>query len=87
MRPHEYVEGLKILKRKVRRWKPRAIAFIGVTLYRAVAGVRASVPVALGEQPEKFEGARVFVVPNPSGRNANFTYDEMLIAFRRLRER
>jgi G:T/U-mismatch repair DNA glycosylase len=31
-------------------------------------------------------GAAVFVVPNPSGRNANFTYDEMLQAFRALRQ-
>jgi len=30
-------------------------------------------------------GARVFVLPNPSGRNANFSYGEMLTAFRALR--
>jgi len=28
----------------------------------------------------------VFVLPNPSGRNANYTYAEMLDAFRRLRD-
>jgi len=27
----------------------------------------------------------VFVLPNPSGRNANFMYAEMLAAFRALR--
>jgi hypothetical protein len=27
------------------------------------------------------------VLPNPSGRNANFSYDEMLAAFRLLRRR
>jgi len=27
----------------------------------------------------------VFVLPNPSGRNANFSYVEMLRAFRRLK--
>ena len=31
-------------------------------------------------------GARVFVLPNPSGRNANYTYAEMLGAFRQLRD-
>jgi TDG/mug DNA glycosylase family protein len=40
--------------------------------------------LALGLQPELFEGARVFVLPNPSGRNANFSYREMLDAFRSL---
>jgi hypothetical protein len=31
-------------------------------------------------------GARIFVLPNPSGRNANFSYAEMLAAFRGLKE-
>ena len=41
-------------------------------------------PVTLGPQQNTFEGARVFVLPNPSGRNANFSYAEMLAAFRTL---
>jgi G:T/U-mismatch repair DNA glycosylase len=38
----------------------------------------------LGLQARRFEGARVFVLPNPSGRNANFSYAEMLAAYRAL---
>ena len=38
----------------------------------------------LGLRPETIHGARRFVVPNPSGRNANFSYAEMLSAFRVL---
>jgi len=83
--PEEYIEGARRLGRKVRRVKPEVVAFIGVTLYRAVFGRRPSQPVALGLQPERLEGAAVFVLPNPSGRNANFSYAEMLAAFRRLR--
>ena len=82
-----YVTGERVLRRKVRRRKPRVVAFVGVTLYRAV--FRASVgstPIALGFQGEHFEGARVFVLPNPSGRNANFTYAEMLRRFARWRK-
>ena len=41
--------------------------------------------LALGLQPETLEGARVFVLPNPSGRNANFSYLEMLAAFSSLK--
>jgi TDG/mug DNA glycosylase family protein len=78
----EYVAGLRALRRKVRRHKPAIVAFVGVSLYRFVFGVKG--PVRLGEQAESFEGARVFVVPNPSGRNANFSYAEMLRGFRRL---
>lgn len=40
---------------------------------------------AIGPQPHVVHGARVFVLPNPSGRNANFSYPEMLDAFKALR--
>jgi double-stranded uracil-DNA glycosylase len=85
LRPAEYVAGAKILRRKVRRLKPELVAFIGVTLFRSVFGRRVGERVAVGLQPELFEGARVFVLPNPSGRNANFSYGEMLDAFAQLR--
>jgi TDG/mug DNA glycosylase family protein len=85
LRPEEYVAGAKILRRKIRRVKPEMVAFVGVTLFRSVFGRRTGEPVALGPQEERIEGARVFVLPNPSGRNANFSYREMLDAFARLR--
>ena len=85
IRPQEYVAGLRTLRRKVRRWRPEVVAFVGVTLFRMVVGRRAGEPVVLGLQSERFERARVFVLPNPSGRNANFTYAEMLASFRALK--
>jgi TDG/mug DNA glycosylase family protein len=85
LRPEEYVAGARALRRKVRRWQPEIVAFVGVTLFRVVFGRRPGQAVALGLQPERFEGARVFVLPNPSGRNANFSYREMLAAFTQLR--
>jgi TDG/mug DNA glycosylase family protein len=85
LRPGEYVAGLRVLRRKVRRWRPRKIVFLGVTLFRVVFGYRAGQPVSLGRQQETFEGAEVFVLPNPSGRNANYSYAEMLEAFSDLR--
>ncbi len=84
LRPEEYVAGLKILRRKVRRFAPDIVAFVGVTLFRFVFGTRSGVPVTLGLQDETFEGSTVFVLPNPSGRNAHFSYSEMLAAFRGL---
>ena len=55
---------------------------MGVSLYRVIFNKQG--PVACGLQEETFEGAQVFVLPNPSGRNANFTYPQMLAAFRAL---
>lgn len=85
LKADEYVAGARRLRQKVRRWKPRVVAFVGVTLYRSVYDRRPSQPVVLGLQPDAFENARVFVLPNPSGRNANFSYEEMLAAFKKLR--
>jgi TDG/mug DNA glycosylase family protein len=82
LRPVEYLAGAKALRRKVRRFKPAIVAFIGVSLYRSIFQKKG--PVKLGPQRDTFEGAEVFVLPNPSGRNANFTYAEMLAAFRTL---
>lgn len=81
----ECTAGIEVLRAKVRRFKPEIVAFVGVSLYRWVFGVTG--PVTLGRHSEPFEGAEVFVLPNPSGRNANFSYPEMLAAFRALRRR
>jgi TDG/mug DNA glycosylase family protein len=86
LRREEYVAGATALRRKIRRVKPEVVAFVGVTLFRVVFNRRAGEPVTLGPQPELLEGARVFVLPNPSGRNANFSYREMLAAFKQLRK-
>jgi double-stranded uracil-DNA glycosylase len=87
LRPEEFIAGARSLRRKVRRWKPEVVAFVGVTVYRAVSAgpaKRGADPLPIGLQAEPFEGARVFVLPNPSGRNANFTYAQMLDAYRAL---
>jgi TDG/mug DNA glycosylase family protein len=84
LRPEEYLAGARTLRRKIRRVKPEVVAFIGVTLFRSVFDRRAG-PVALGRQEKLLEGARVFVLPNPSGRNAHYSYADMLRAFAQLR--
>ncbi|MDP3717542.1 MAG: mismatch-specific DNA-glycosylase [Acidobacteriota bacterium] len=84
--PAEYVDGRLRLRRKVLRFKPPVIAMVGVTVFRAMFPERKD-KVTLGPQPERIGDTEVFVLPNPSGRNANFTYAEMLAAFRALRKR
>ena len=84
LRVDEYLVGARVLRRKVRTWKPPVMALVGVTLYRSLFPKAARTrPVGLRDEP--FEGARVFVLPNPSGRNANYSYKEMLEAFTELR--
>jgi double-stranded uracil-DNA glycosylase len=85
LRADEYVAGARTLRRKVRRWQPEVVVFVGLTLSRAVFSRRPAETVVPGLQRETLEGARVFVLPNPSGRNAHFPYAKMLDAFRSLR--
>jgi len=79
----EYASGRRALLRKIRRHKPAVVALVGVTVYRALFRPAAGESV-LGPRPERLEDVPVFVLPNPSGRNANFTYKEMLGWYKRL---
>jgi TDG/mug DNA glycosylase family protein len=82
----EFVAGCATLRRKIQRYKPAIVALVGVTVFRALfPNSRAA--VTLGPQNERLSNASVFVLPNPSGRNANYTYDEMRRAFRALARR
>ena len=91
--PAEYVAGWTILERKIRKFRPSVVALVGVTVWRAILPLLAVDDAqrrALGRspcpgpQPVTIHGARIHVLPNPSGRNVNFSYAEMLTAFRRL---
>lgn len=90
LHPAEYVQGWKTLERKIRRYRPAYVALVGVTLYREIqsfldgAQGRHARRIQPGPQGRTIHGARIFVLPNPSGRNANFSYAEMLRAFRAL---
>jgi TDG/mug DNA glycosylase family protein len=85
LKPQEYVAARNTLLRKIHRHKPAIVALVGVTLFRSLFREHRGRPVTLGLQPETIAGADVFVLPNPSGRNANFSYAEMLEAFTALR--
>jgi double-stranded uracil-DNA glycosylase len=91
LRPEEYRHGARVLMRKIEKFKPEILAVVGVTVYRALLTSLGNTqaarrPIGLGRQkPPAAIPAKVFVLPNPSGRNANYSYDEMLAAFRTLR--
>jgi TDG/mug DNA glycosylase family protein len=84
LRPEEYAAGRVRLRAKVHRYKPEIVAFIGVTVYRAMfPDVKG--PVTMGLQQQRIGESRVFVLPNTSGRNAHYSFDAMLAAFTSLR--
>jgi TDG/mug DNA glycosylase family protein len=81
----EIDRGRRVLARKCGRLRPRVVAFVGLSLYQMYFRLpRSGGP---GEKHETIAGARVFVVPNPSGLNANFPgFQSKLVWFRALRD-
>ena len=92
LRRDEYEAGARVLIAKIQKFRPDIVAVVGVTVYRALLlslgdkqATKRRVEFGFQEPPLPFP-ARLFVLPNPSGRNANYSYDEMLAAYRDLRQ-
>lgn len=69
----ELLAGGRRLAAKVLRFHPRWLAVLGLGAYRTAFGHPRAV---VGPQPETIGGARVWVLPNPSGLNANYKPDD-----------
>jgi len=78
----EFPEGGRRLAAKVRRYRPACVAVLGVTAYRAAFGRKQAAP---GPQPETLAGARLWVLPNPSGLNAHYQIADLGLLFAELR--
>ena len=78
----EFHEAAEELERKLRRYIPRNVAFLGKPAFAAIFRQRS---VEWGRQSIKFGGAEVWVLPNPSGLNRAFRLGELVSAYRELR--
>jgi TDG/mug DNA glycosylase family protein len=78
----ELLAGGRAFARKVRKYRPRAVAILGVSAYRLAFR---SPQAVVGAQPERMAGASVWVLPNPSGLNAHFTPSTLARLFRKFR--
>ncbi|HEX8129921.1 MAG TPA: G/U mismatch-specific DNA glycosylase [Pyrinomonadaceae bacterium] len=80
--PEEYVKGGRKLTARVRRYRPRFLAVLGVGAYRTAFD---RPKAALGLQPETIGETSVWVLPNPSGLNAHYQPKDLARMFRELR--
>jgi double-stranded uracil-DNA glycosylase len=79
----ELIEGGARLAARVRRYRPRFLAVLGIGAYRsAFAKPRA----ALGLQEEKIGSTRIWILPNPSGLNAHYRAADLARLYRELGE-
>ena len=78
----EIIAGGKLLLNKVKRYRPRFLAVLGIGVYRvALARPKAG----LGLQEEMIGRTKVWVLPNPSGLNAHFQIHSLAALFRELK--
>jgi TDG/mug DNA glycosylase family protein len=78
----ELIEGGRRLAEKVERYHPRWLAVLGLGAYRTAF---AKPKATFGAQEETIGGARVWVLPNPSGLNANYKPQDFGRLFGELR--
>ena len=80
---HEFIAAAADFEQKILRHAPRFVAFLGKAAYCALSGQR---DIAWGLQPNTFGNAKVWVLPNPSGRNLAFSLDQLVAAYRQLHQ-
>jgi len=80
--PEEYVEGGKRLAALVERFRPRVVAFLGIGAYRAAFGRKKA---TLRLQPEAIGHSALWVLPSPSGLNANHQLPDLVRLFDELK--
>jgi TDG/mug DNA glycosylase family protein len=82
LEPEEFIAGGRTLARKAGRYRPKVVAFLGITAYRAAFGRPEAV---VGPQEETMVASRVWVLPNPSGLNAHYRLERLGELFAELR--
>jgi TDG/mug DNA glycosylase family protein len=78
----ELVAGGRLLRTKVRRYRPAWLAVLGIGAYRSAFD---AADAAIGEQPDQIGATRIWVLPNPSGLNARFPIGDLAAQFATLR--
>ena len=69
----EIKAGRELLAAKIEEYKPKCLAFLGITAYRiAFAQPKAKV----GPQSD-WQSTQVWALPNPSGLNAHYQVDDL----------
>jgi double-stranded uracil-DNA glycosylase len=79
----EIVAGGERLRAKVFRYRPQVLAVLGVGAYRTAFNQPKAV---VGRQEDRIGDTVLWVLPNPSGLNANYQVPALARLFRELRD-
>jgi TDG/mug DNA glycosylase family protein len=75
--------GARALERKVRRYRPKVLAPLGLTVYRTGWD---HPKATVGLQKESIADTRIWLLPNTSGLNAHYQLENLAAMFAELRE-
>jgi TDG/mug DNA glycosylase family protein len=78
----ELLNGAAGLIAKVALYRPRKVAFLGISTYRVAFG---RPEASIGRQEDGIADSEVWVLPNPSGLNAHYQLPALVEAYRALR--
>lgn len=78
----EYVEGGRVLVKKLEKFKPQVLAVLGLGAYRTAFN---KPKAKLGPQTEMFGNTRVWLLPNPSGLNAHYSLANFIEMFAEIK--
>jgi double-stranded uracil-DNA glycosylase len=81
--PQEFRSAQPEFEAKIRRYAPRAVAFLGK---RALACMLGAPDVDWGRYHPGFAGTQAWVLPNPSGLNIGFSLDQLVDAYSEMRQ-
>jgi TDG/mug DNA glycosylase family protein len=90
----DFLRGCQALVAKIKKFQPAIVAILGISVARVLLSPKkanasgkqvASSPIQIGLQAKALAGVRVYVLPNPSGRNAHYSYQAMKELFGELR--
>ena len=79
--PEELVTGQLQLAAKVKHYRPRFLAVLGISAYRTAFN---RPKAAIGQQVESLSSAIIWVLPNPSGLNAHYQLKDLKRVYREL---
>lgn len=83
LQSEEFVAAAADFERKIDRYRPRFVAFLGKA---ALADLSGSRDLAWGFQSTRIAQSAVWLLPNPSGRNRAFSLEDLARAYRELRD-
>jgi TDG/mug DNA glycosylase family protein len=79
----ELEKGGRGLKTKIRRYRPRVVAVLGLEAFRIAFG---QPKARFGPQDERIGLSKLWVLPNPSGLNASYQVPALSRLFRKVRK-